>query len=107
MCSSTWWDGKSVSISQATTIPTKKIPVLSHSPGLSPYTPTRDWEACGRISINDTYSITPAEKPSPRERTDKFSRLMTNARSPPTEVAAPAKKLKNNATSTVCSIGIL
>ena len=90
-------EGMKKSIKAISTIPAKNAMTQNQYPKVAPF----DWDrytfAFENISIIETYSITPAEKPRERERNFVLVRLQKRAIRLPKPVDSPANTVKNNA----------
>jgi hypothetical protein len=77
---------------------------LAQLPHDSPYAAANELCPFARISTNETYNITPAEKPVVTERKRKLVREAIKAIALPMAVANPAKRVIANAIPTLLSI---
>ena len=96
-------DGTSLSIIAMMAMPAKNDATVAQYPWTGPSSSSRDSFAFGNISTNETYIITPAEKPRPAESIFVFVLFAKNARALPTPVARPANIVNPKAIKTCFS----
>gem|GEM_PF-3748969 len=84
-------------------IPAKKAPAVAHEPALRPSAPVRASRAFAKISIMDTYTMTPAEKPRAAQRKALFVRRENRAARLPMPVERPARRVRPKANPTPLS----
>ena len=89
--------GISLSIMAMNSMPPKKAATVAQLPGRCPSWAVRaDW-ALAKISIMETYTMTPAEKPKLTDKNRRLVRLANRAIKLPMPVLNPAKRVKRNA----------
>ena len=78
-------------------IPPKKDRTVIQFPIFSPRSEVRESWAFTKISIMETYTMTPAENPRLTERNFRFVCLVKNAIPLPIPVLRPASRVRRNA----------